>query len=272
MTWLRALLGLVTLLVVVGGVVLAFRRPSLERRWAEDQSVLPEVEFAGSRVTIRGVRNFRWTSATAFTPAWDERSFDLDQVRTAWYVLVPFSARFRGPAHAFVSFGFEDGRYLAISVEARREAGEQYGVVKGMLRQFELIYVIGDERDLIGRRAVYDDDDVFLYPVRGSREAIRGVLTAMLERAQALRRRPEFYNTFGNNCTLNVVRHVNALSPGTIPGSWRIMLPGYSDAVALRLGLIDSTRPLAETRTRYRINERARAALDQPDFSTRIRD
>ncbi len=272
MTWLRAGLGLVALLVVAGGVLLAFRRPSAERHWATDQSVQPEPVFEGHRVTIHGVRNFRWTSATAFTPAWEDRTYDLDQVATAWYVLVPFSEKWRGPAHAFVSFGFDDGRYLAISVEARREAGEEYGVVAGLLRQFELIYVIGDERDLIGRRAVYDGTDVFLYPIRGTRDGIRTVLRGMLERADALRRHPEFYNTITNNCTLNLVRHVNALVPGLIPASWRIALPGYSDAVALRLGLIDSTGTLVQARARYRINERARAALDAPDFSARIRE
>ena len=272
MTWLRAGAALVALLVVAGGVVLAFRRPSAERRWAEDQSVLPEAVFEGSRVTIRGVRAFRWTSATAYTAAWEDRSYDLDQVATAWYVLVPFSEKWRGPAHAFVSFGFDDGRYLAISVEARREAGESYGVLAGMLRRFELLYVVGDERDLVGRRAVYDGNDVFLYPVRADRAVVRAVLVAMRERANALRQRPEFYNTFTNNCTLNLVRHVNALSPGRIPGSWRIVLPGYSDEVALGLGLIDSTGPVAAARERFRINARARAALDAPDFSRRIRE
>lgn len=248
------------------------QRPSHARRWATDQSVLPAAEFAGSRVTIHGVRNFRWSSATDFVPAWEDRSYPLDQVATAWYVLVPFSGRWRGPAHAFVSFGFDDGRYLAISVEARREAGEPYGVVAGLLRRFELLYVIGDERDLIGRRAVYDGSEVFVYPIRASREAVRHVFVAMLERANALRERPEFYNTVSNNCTLNLVRHVNALRPGRIPSSWRIVLPGYSDAVALGLGLIDTTGTIADARARFRINERARAALTAPDFSRLIRE
>ena len=272
MTWLRALLALAALLLVAGGLVLAFRRPSADRQWATDQSVVPEATFDGSRVLIHGVRNFRWTSATTFTPAWEDRRYDLDSVATAWYILVPFSERWRGPAHAFVSFGFDDGRYLAVSVEARREAGEEYGVVAGLLREFELIYVIGDERDLIGRRAVYDGTDVFLYPIRGTREGIRAVLRGMLERADQLRLHPEFYNTLTNNCTLNLVRHVNALVPGLIPASWRIALPGYSDVVAHRLGLIDSTGTLPEVRARYRINARARAALDAPDFSARIRE
>jgi hypothetical protein len=249
----------------------ALLTPSHDRRWAVDQSVLPFVEFEGDLAHVHGVRNFRWTSATTFTPAWEDRSYDLRQVASAWYVLVPFSRRWRGPAHAFVTFGFDDGRYLAISVEARREEGETYGVIKGLLRRFELIYVIGDERDLIGRRAVFDGSDVYLYPIRARREAVRAVFRGMLERADRIHATPEFYNTITNNCTLNLVRHVNQLVPRRIPSSWRIAVPGYSDEVIHRLGLIDSTGTLDEVREQFRINNRARAALDAPDFSSRIR-
>lgn len=267
--------GLILLaLVPVLGLALVWlmATPRHERRWAPDQAVLPRAVFDGKRVRIEGVRTFRWTSATESEPAWEDREYDLDRLATAWYVLVPLTRTWRGPAHAFVTFGFDDGRYLAISVEARREASESYGVLKGLLRRFELLYVIGDERDLIGRRAVYDGVDVFLYPIRADRTSIRAVFRAMLERANGIRERPEFYNSITNNCTLNLVRHVNALVPGRIPGSWRILLPGYSDEVIHRLGLIDSTGAIADARARFRINDRARAALGDPDFSRRIRE
>lgn len=262
-------LGLVAVLLV--GTWAAIR-PSHDRTWSVDQSVLPAVEFQDDSVLIRGVRNFHWTSATDFIPGWEDRTYRLDQVATAWYVVVPFSTRWRGPAHAFVSFGFDDGRYLAISIEARRERGENYGVVLGALRRYELLYVIGDERDLIGRRALYDGTDVYLYPIRADRAAVRAMFTAMLERAERIRTHPEFYNTFTNNCTLNLVRHVNRIAPNRIPGSWRIVLPGYSDQVVHALGLIDSTLALDQARIRFRINDRARAVLESDDFSSRIRE
>jgi hypothetical protein len=265
-----ALLALVP--VVILALVWLFATPRHERRWAPEQSVLPRAVFEGSRVRIEGVRNFRWTSDRDSEPAWEDREYDLDRVATAWYVLVPLTRKWRGPAHALVTFGFDDGQYLAISVEARREVKESYGVLKGLLRRFELIYVIGDERDLIGRRAVFDGVDVFLYPIRADRASIGAVLRAMLERANSIRERPEFYNSVTNNCTLNLVRHVNQLVPGRIPGSWRIVLPGYSDEVIHRLGLIDSAGSIAEARVRFRINDRARAALNDSAFSRRIRE
>ena len=265
-------LGIGVLAAVVAGVlVLRSRTPSHSRVWSIDQSVLPAASIAGDSVRIDGVRNFRWTSSTAFTPAWEARSYDLKQLATAWYVVVPFGTAWRGPAHAFVTFGFDDGRYVAISIEARREPEEVYGVVAGALRKYELVYVIGDEADLIGRRAVFDGTDVDLYPIRAERNQVRQMFVSMLERANAIRARPEFYNTLTNNCTLNLVHHINAIVPGRIPSSWRIALPGYSDAVIHGLGLIDTTLTIAEARSRYRVNDQARAALGQADFSTRIR-
>ena len=256
---------------LAGFLVLRARIPSHDRKWSTDQSVLPAATFTADSVRIEGVRNFRWTSSTAFTPAWETRSYDLQRISTAWYVVIPFGPIWRGPAHAFVSFGFDDGQYVAISIEARREPKEAYGVVAGALRNFELVYVVGDEQDLIGRRAVFDGTDVDLYPIRAEPSQVRQMFTSMLERANAIRARPEFYNTLTNNCTLNLVHHVNALVPGRVPSSWRIVLPGYSDAVLHDIGLIDTTLTIAEARIRFKINDRARTALGQPDFSAQIR-
>jgi hypothetical protein len=267
---------LTLILLCIIGVVLfatwAFLRPSQDRRWSGEQAELAQARFDGDSVHITGVRNFTWTGDTTFTPKWEARDYRLDQVATAWYILVPFSTNWRGPAHSFVSFGFDNGRYLSLSVEARREQGEIYGIVTGMLRRFELIYVVGDEADMIGRRAASGLDQVFLYPIKADRAQVRAMLTGMLERVNQLHDRPEFYNTLTNNCTLNLVHHVNQVSPGLIPGaSWRIALPGYSDVIAHRLGLIDSTLPIEQARKQFQITEKARAALGKPDFSSLIR-
>ncbi len=233
---------------------------------------MPSAEFHDHQVSIHRVRDFGWTSATDFTSAYEDRAYDLDQIQSAWFILVPLSKNWRGPAHSFVSFGFADSQFVAISVEARRETGESYSTLLGLLRKFELIYIVGDERDLIGRRAVYDGNEVFLYPIRASRERIREVFVSMLERTNQLRDQPEFYNTATNNCTSNLIAHVNRIAPGSIPASWRTILPGYGDEVALSLGLIDSSLTLVEARSRYRINDVATQYLDRPDFSVRIRN
>jgi len=156
-------------------------------------------------------------------------------------------------------------------VEAGREPGETYDALTGMLKRFELLYVIGDERDLIGGRARFSDMPVYVYPIRAKPERIRQVFVEMLERANGLRSDPEFYNTLTNNCTSNVVRHVNDVAPRRVPGGIKTILPGYTDEVAHRLGLIDTDLKLEDARSRFRVNERARTHAADPDFSLRIR-
>lgn len=262
--------GLGALLAVVGVAWFSIQ-PTHDRTWLVEQSVLPRAEFNGSLVRLRGVRNNTYTSRTVFTPSWTERTLDLNRLEAAWFVLTPFSTRWRGPAHSFVTFGFSDSQFIAISVEARREPDEDYGVLAGLFKRYELMYVVGDERDLIGQRAAYDSSDVYLYPIRATPERIRAVFVDMLKRVNELQERPEFYNTLTNNCTSNLIRHVNQVVPGRIPGGWKTVVPGYSDEVAHRLGLIDTELSVAQARARYRINDKARRFIGDPQFSLRIR-
>ena len=170
-----------------------------------------------------------------------------------------------------VSFEFSGDRFLSISVEIRRERGETYSVLGGLFRQYEIIYVAGDERDLIQLRSNHRRDDVYLYPVRASHERTVAFFLDMVQRMNALQARPEFYNSFTSNCTTNLVRHLEKVSETNVPYDHRTLLPAYSDSLALSLGLIDSDVGLAETRERHRINTLALAAQDRDDFSLRIR-
>ena len=266
----RAALALV-LLTGIGTAVWATRRPSHAREWIPEQTILPAIRIARDSVLIEGFRSFSYTAIDQYTPGYDTRRLDLNQLTGVWFVLTPFAKSWRGPAHSFVTFGFADSQYVAISVEARKEPGEKYGPLSGALRRYELMYVIGDEQDLIGQR-VLQDYPVYLYPIQAPRERIRDLFVSMLERAEALRQQPEFYNTLINNCTSNLVDHVNRIVPGTIPPGWRTILPGYIDEVGMRLGLIDTRLELEAARERFRINEVGRRHLADPGFSRYIRE
>ena len=268
MLW--AILGLLLIVVVAGAVVVSRRTPSHRRAWVAGQTVLPSVTMSGSRVRVRHVRDFVYRSGDDFTPAYHDRTYDLDRLRRVWFGLSPFNRDWRGPAHAFLSFEFSDGQYVGVSVEARREAREKYSLWKGALRHYELIYVIAEERDLVGVRVI-KDDPVYLYPMRATPEQARDLFVRMMRRAQQVERRPEFYNTFTNNCTTNILEPVNQIADEDIPFGLEILLPGYSDKLAHERGLIDTPLPLEQARARFEVNERARAALQAPDFSARIR-
>ena len=269
-----AMLAAITATIVVLAVSIAIvaDHPRSDRQWVPQQAVMAHAEIRGDSVHIARVRNFSYTTEEEFTPAYDDRRYDLTKLETVWFIVTPFSKQWRGPAHTFVSFGFADSQYVGISVEARREPGETYNAITGLFRQFELMYVIGDERDLIGSRAVYGGYDVYVYPIRASRERIRALFLEMLARSNALATRPEFYNTLMNNCTSNVVDHVNHIVPRAVPHGIKTVLPGYADEVAYSLGLIDNSISLEEARRRFRVNDQARRFATSPDFSRRIRD
>ena len=143
----------------------------------------------------------------------------------------------------------------------------------GLLHRYEVMYVIGSEEDLIGLRAAHGDAAVLLYPIRATREATRALLVQMLERANALRESPEYYNTLINNCTTNILNHVNSVAPDDpVPYGPRVLLPGYSDQLAYDRGLIDTDLGIEQARERFRINERAKVHAGDPGFSMRIRE
>ena len=266
----RSVLALAVAAIMGYLLVVLLLHPSNERDWSLDQQRLASAEFSGDSVLVRNVRNAYYRSTTDFDVHWEDRSYDLRQLESVWYVVEPF-ATWRGPAHTFLSFGFDNGEYVAISVEIRKERGESFSPLRGLLRQYELTYIVGDERDLIGLRANHRHDDVHLYPMHATRQAARALFVSMLERANALAAKPEFYNTLTSTCTSNIVDHVSLITPEPIPFSYKILLPAYSDDLAFDLGLIDTDLPREEFRAAFRINDLALAHADSVDFSAAIR-
>jgi hypothetical protein len=267
------------ILALIGGALLlliaapcALRRPSNARDWSIDQAVLPTATFNGPLVTLHDVRNFTYRTESDFTPGYYEKTVDLRKLDSAWFLVEPFG-NWNGPAHTFVSFGFDGGRdFVAISVEIRKEKGESFSALKGLFRNYEVMYVVGDERDLVKLRTNFRHDSVYLYPIHTTPERMRRMFVEMVEKANQLSRKPEFYNTVTNNCTTSLADHVNRIVPHRIPLSIALVLPGYSDRLAYRLGLIDTKLPFEGARRRYRINDRARKFTDDPQFSQHIRE
>ena len=245
-----------------------FERPSMARDWSPDQSIVPRATFSGDTVVIANVRNSSYSSESAYEISHETRSYDLRKLDSVWFVVERFGDA-PGLAHTFLSFGF-GGEYVAISVEIRKERGETFSPLRGLLRQYELMYVVGDERDLIGLRANYRRNPVYLYPVTTTPDKMRRVFVEMLERANKLADEPEFYNTLTNNCTTNIVRHVNTISQ-RIPFSYKVILPAYSDELAYEVGLIPTDKAFEAVQASHRIDGIAQRQGVDSDFSRVIR-
>ncbi len=244
--------------------------PSNYRTWIPAQAVLPTAELRGDSLTVRNIRNSQYLNADDYVVRYYDKTFDLRQLRSVDFVTVPFQD---SPtlAHTMLSFGFDDGNFLAVSVEARYEQGETYSPVKGALRQYELIYVVADERDVIVLRAKHRKDDVYLYRTRATPELARALLLDVMARANKLAAEPEFYDALSNNCTTNIVAHVNRVQPGRVPMNVGMLLPGYADRLAYDLGLLDTQLPFEKLKRQARIDRVAARYADEADFSQRIR-
>jgi hypothetical protein len=178
-----------------------------------------------------------------------------------------------GPvAHTFVSFDFDDGTPpLCISIECRPEVGEGFAPVASMFKQFELIYVVGDERDIVRVRTDFRKEHVFLYRVRATPDGVRRLLRIYLNRINSLADHPEWYHLLSNNCTVNIIRYSRAAGGQHARLDYRHLLNGLIDRYLYGLGVIDTSLPFDELRRRSDINAAARDADNRPDFSARIR-
>ncbi|MBL7042849.1 MAG: DUF4105 domain-containing protein [Pirellulaceae bacterium] len=246
-------------------------QPTHQRPWSKKHAIMPRAVFDGDRVTVRNIRRTIQAASGDCEVQHRDQVYELDELDSVWLGVQHFAA-WKGVAHTFVSFGFTDGDYLAISIESRRREGERFSALAGLFKQFGVIYVVGDEQEIIGHRALADEGPLYLFPIHADRQQMRDMLVSMLRRANRLAEQPEFYNTLTNNCTTNILESFNQIAPIHIsPYSPRIVFPGYSGDVAYDQGLIAADEPFSECKARAHINEVARAAAASEDFSQRIR-
>jgi hypothetical protein len=267
----RALLGFACLFA---GLMIWWQgiEPSNDRNWKPETALAPYATIEGDLVTMHNIRNFDYRTETDFTPAYYDRTFDLAKLNAVDVI----ASYWAGPdiAHIFVSFSFDDRDYLAVSIERRDEVGEGYSTVRGLFRQYELIYVAADERDLIRLRTNFRKDppeEVYLYRVSIPNENLRRFFMGYIHKMNALREEPEFYNTLTTNCTSNIWLHTRA-NPGHVPYSWKVLLSGHVPELLYENRRITTDLPFDELRAQSRINDAALAAGDDGNFSRRIRE
>ena len=218
-----------------------------EIEWDTGMEQAPLLTFDGDRLTIENFRNFRYDCNGGFEPRYETRTIDMRSIETVDFIVVPFQER-EDLAHTMVSFGCTNGEYLVVSVEARRRKDQTYGIWKGMFGAYQLMYLIADERDVIGLRSECRGDDVYLYRSKSSVEHVNQFFRCMMQRADKLSKSPERYNTIFNNCLTNLRYHVNGIWPGLVPLSWRLLFSAHSDYLAYKVGLLEEGESFESTR------------------------
>ena len=247
-------------------------QPSHDRQWQPDVAKMPYVDMSGNLAVVHHVRNCDYITETRYIPRYETRTYDLSRLQSVDLMLTDWGLTYI--AHTMISFGFEDGQYLCFSIETRKEEGESYSAVKGFFRQYELIYVAGDERDLVRLRTNFrQGEDVYLYRLNiASLDNARNVLMAFFRQLNSLHETPQWYNALSENCMTSAFRLARKhAAPGRADWHWSVILNGFADRRAFENKSIDTSMPFEALKRVSRINDRAMAADNSPDFSEIIR-
>ncbi len=242
-------------------------RPRSDGDWAVGMEVLPRAEVAGDTLHVRQFRNFSYSESGEPVIRYEERTYDLAKLLSLDY----FLAHWSGPvvAHTLVSFGFDDGQFLCVSVEARRQRWQSYSPLRGLFRSYELMFVLGDERDIVRLRTNVRRERVYMYRMRMTPQHLRRLLLDYVSRIEMLAAQPHWYNSLTSNCTTNLFYNRHANAPWWLKPN--IFLNGFSARAMYRLGFLDDSLPYKELQARCSIRERALAAGDAENFSQKIR-
>jgi len=245
-------------------------KPSNQGKWLPDVAETAWAELNGDEVMFHNVRNCDYRTETDYTPHWETRTVRLSQITG-----VDLAINYWGSpliAHPIASFQFADAAPLCFSIETRKQVGQTYSAIGGLYRQFALIYIVADERDVVRLRTNYrQGEDIYLYRTTVPPERARQRLLEYVTTLNTLRQQPRWYNALTTNCTTSI----RSQHPGKerIPWDWRILLNGKADEMLYEQGaIVTAGLPFAELKQRSLIDERAKAADKDPEFSTRIRE
>lgn len=247
-------------------------QPSNQRNWQADVARTAWAEIDGDQITIHNIRNFDYRGEFNYVPRWENRRYDLKDLRAVDLFVTYWGSEWI--AHPIVSFQFGENDHVAISVETRKEVGEEYSAFLGFFRQYELVNIVGDERDLIRLRTNYRiGEEVYLYRTTASPEAAQLMFLSYLASINQLHERPAFYNAITSNCTTNIRVHSNNITGiAHAPWDWRLLLNGKGDEYAYEQGRLKSKLPFKEFKSQAHINAAARAADQSAEFSRLVRE
>jgi hypothetical protein len=244
-------------------------KPPKTRDWQPDVAQTAWTERNGDKVTIYNLRNFDYQPGAPPQQRWETKVVDLSDLQA-----VDLFINFWGSTlicHPIVSFQFGPTEHVAISVETRMAEGQSYSTIRGFFKQYALIYIVADERDVVRVRTNYRHEQLYLYRTSIGPVRARALFLDYMRTVDAMHQHPRFYNAVTSNCTTNVRTHTAATTSNPAPWDWRMLVNGTVDELVYERGGLASHLPFTELKEKSLIDARAQAADQATDFSERIR-
>jgi len=229
------------------------QKPSHDRNWEIGQEKLPHIIFESDSVTINNYRNFVWYKNGNVDKNYETQSFKLSELESVDVIISHFDD-FEGLAHIFISFGMKNGKHIIVSLETRREDDEEFSPFLGIMRQFEIIYVVGSEQDIVGLRTNNRGERVYLYPTISTPEKSQELFIELADEINAIYNKPKIYNTLVHNCTNEITRRVEKISKLDFPVTWKSIFPGYFDEILYEMKIIPTDKSFSDVKKKHLID------------------
>ncbi len=252
-------------------IIVLLRQPSHNRSWEKESSIMPEVTITNDTVTIKNVRDFTYSTSSITNYGYTERTIPISDIEKVYFIIEPFSS-WKAVGHTFLTFDIKGQEPIAFSVEARREDDESYSAVKGLFNTYETWYVWGNETDLITRRGLYLDHPLHMYQLDIAQEGAQKLFKGLAEKTIDISSNPKFYNSLLTNCTNELAKISNFVTPGKVPFHYSLFLTGYSDEYLYKLGLIKNSLPFTELESNNYITDVVKEFHSSEDFSNKLRE
>jgi len=249
---LKIFLALMILLVIIF-IFVSLKKPELNRDWQDDSKILPTFIIGTSTIEINNLRDWRYEKDKVILKNYYDDTFNIKNLSKAYLLLNPFG-QWDGVAHSFFVFEFNDGKTVSVSIEARKEKGEDYEVLKGVLNNYEIWYAFGSAADFLTNRVIYHNEDLYMYPILIPDEIAQGLFVDLSNKAHELETKPDFYNTVTSNCTNLLADSANRVKPGSVPFHYSRLFTGYIDNQLYDLGYLENDMPFEKVYERARID------------------
>lgn len=253
----------VIILIVLSAIIIitVIKKPSLDRDWTDDARILPDITIGTSTIEVKNIRDWRYEQGKVISNNFYNETFDLDKIGKAYFLINPFG-KWEGVGHTFFLFEFNDGKTVSVSVEARRPKGVDYGAVKGLFNNYEMWYAWGSAADLFSRRAVYHNEDLYMYPLLITPTTVKGLFVDLAHTTENLETKAQFYNTVTSNCTNVLADSSNRVNKGSISWTWARIFTGYADNKLYELKLIPHDKSFNEILEEARIDLKIKDILN----------